>query len=84
MALVAVEDGPRLVLQVGGSRRDTGRLVVAESTGRRHYDDAGTVSAELARRGSRIDTGLAAVAPDGAVLVPLSDPSGYHLVRFDR
>ena len=86
VTLVDVEDGPRFVLHVDGSEQRPGRLIVVDPTGRTHAydDDPDDVSAELVRRESRMDTALMAVTPDGAVLVPFSDPRGFGVVRFGR
>jgi hypothetical protein len=40
------------------------------------------VAQDLVDCESRIDLTQAAVAPDGSVLVPLSDPNGYRVMRF--
>jgi hypothetical protein len=79
--LVAVQEGPRFVFHPGPESR----LVTRAADGRpvAELDDPEAVARELERVGSRMDLRLSAVTPDGAVLVPFSEPGGHRLLHLE-
>lgn len=83
VALVDVLDGPRFVFHLTGAFHLPGRLVTVDPSGRTSTDDdPDTVAAELNRTESRFDLSMAAITPDGALLIPFSDPTGHHILRL--
>jgi hypothetical protein len=83
--LVSVQEGPRFVFHITGTEYLPGRLVTTTADGRplAEEDDPDAVSRELARVESRIDLTQSAVTPDGAVLLPFSDPEGYRVLCLE-
>jgi hypothetical protein len=79
--LVAVQEGPRFVFHIVPESR----LVTRAADGRlvAELDDPEAVARELERIESRTDLRLSAVTPDGAVLVPFTEPGGYRLLRLE-
>jgi hypothetical protein len=84
VSLVDVVPGPGFVFHMNGSTRVAGTLVTVDRKGEIQASSApdDDVAQDLVDCESRIDLTQAAVAPDGSVLVPLSDPNGYRVMRF--
>jgi len=82
--LVDIEPGPRFVLQVDGSARVPGTLLTVDGDGvtRPVGNREDDLAEELVARENRLDLMQTVIAADGAVLVPLSSPRGYHVLSF--
>lgn len=83
--LVGVRDALGFVFHVTADLHRPGRLVTTAADGHPlvEDDDPAAVSRDLAAVESRIDLTQAAVTPDGAVLLPFSDPGGYRILRLE-